>query len=191
MTTVETFEKHFVIYYSPGTFVDEITSRPIERWDPMLAVEMSERIVERYGAKPYGFRFETRLCAADVDDGHGGRLEVSPRRIAHSGIHFLGGRIETLSDIAARAKTEDAILVSNMIGNGYWLVCTTTNSYRKTSPFAVDDVVVSPAGEVVARGSDPSRVAYRAARDAEREQLYRLLVTGGAPALAKHLGAAS
>ena len=47
-------EKHFVTFYSPGTFAAETSRKPIESWDVDKAVAMSKEIKERHGALPYG-----------------------------------------------------------------------------------------------------------------------------------------
>jgi hypothetical protein len=49
--------KHYVTFYSPGTFVSESSTLSIEDWDTAKAVEMAKNIQERHGAKPYGFRW--------------------------------------------------------------------------------------------------------------------------------------
>lgn len=61
-------EKHFVKFYSAGSFVAEETVKEIDSWDVNKAIEMSKDITERYGAKPYGFRFITKgRTDADLD----------------------------------------------------------------------------------------------------------------------------
>ena len=57
--------QHCVEFYSPGTFVSETTKKPVNAWDVGRAVEMSRDISERYGSKPYGFRFSTRSRSTD------------------------------------------------------------------------------------------------------------------------------
>ena len=47
-------EKHFVTYYSPGTFVAETTEEPIDSWDVEVAKKRAKNIKERYGdEKPF------------------------------------------------------------------------------------------------------------------------------------------
>jgi hypothetical protein len=53
-------KKHFVIFFSPGTFMAETTAKTIESWDTGKAIEMAREIKERYDATPYGFCFTTR-----------------------------------------------------------------------------------------------------------------------------------
>lgn len=156
-----TTEKHFVTFMSPGTFVSESTTKPIDSWDPRKAVEIGDGIIERHGARPYGFVFETRMCADPVPDGRGGTQKVEQKTIAKSGTHFLGGRIETLDDVERRDDPREHILRMNMGGNEMWIVCIVENGYRSTHEFAVDDVVVSATGDITERGNDPKYMGYR------------------------------
>jgi hypothetical protein len=80
-------EKHFVRFYSPGTFVAEVTEKPIDSWDVEKAKQLARDIKERYDAKPYGFRFVTYSRAADELDSH--EAALSP-------LYYLGGKVETL-----------------------------------------------------------------------------------------------
>lgn len=178
---MKTIERHYVKFFSPGTFMSETTVHPIDSWDTRKAVEMAERVVERYGAKPYGFTFLTMLEAEPVGDGRGGKLKVEPRCLRTSGMHHLGGKIETLDEVEARNSPKENILRLNMAGNGYWIVCVTTNSYRSVQPFDEKDVLVGPTGDVVERGDDPKHVTYRAARQAARDAEIATL-TSGTPA---------
>lgn len=126
-------EKHFVTYYSPGTFVAETSEKPIDRWDTDLAVQIARDIKERYGAKPYGFQFSTRRREDDDLDS-----KVSET----SGMYFLGGKVETLADVEARNDPNDSTLIANMRCNGYARIVTNTNSWRWTQPLRDNDVVL-------------------------------------------------
>ena len=53
-------KKYFVKFLSPGTLYSESTTLEIDSHNVATAVEMSKNIVERHGAKPYGFQFITR-----------------------------------------------------------------------------------------------------------------------------------
>lgn len=171
MTAMTTHDKstvtrrHFVTFFSPGTFVSEDRRQPIVSWDPKLAVEMAERIVERYGAKPYGFRFETDI-EGEMPDGEGGTLKAS-KRASTSHFHYLGGKLETYDEVLERNDPKEEILRSNMRCNGDWIVCVNTNGFRTTMPFDADNVIVDAKGDIVDRGNDPEHVAYRK-RAAER-----------------------
>jgi hypothetical protein len=46
----DTVTAHFVTFLSPGTFVAEDTTRPIESWDVKQAMKMADDIHERHGA---------------------------------------------------------------------------------------------------------------------------------------------
>jgi hypothetical protein len=167
-----TMRKHQVTFFSPGTFVSESSTQPIESWDTVKAVEMAKGVSERYGAKPYGFRFQTLLTSNPVEDGEGGKLEVQPKVVKSSGIYFLGGKLETFDDVAIRNDPKESILRSNMEGNGMWIVCVNTNSYRSTMPFEEEDKLVDDKGVVVESGDADKHTMYRAykttARKAER-----------------------
>ena len=161
--------KHKVTFYSPGTFMSESSSFDIDSWDTAKAVEMSEKIIERYNAKPYGFVFTTILVHEDVPDGEGGFLHVESKKVKESGIHFLGGRLETYTEVVNRNDPKEEILRSNMRGNEQWIVCINTNSFRSTMPFDEEDCIVDAQGKVVERGNDPKYIAYRAEQLAKRK----------------------
>lgn len=163
-------KKEFVTFYSPGTFVSEYSQKPIETRDVRKAVEMAASISERYNAKPYAFDFTTRIVADPIPDGYGGTLNVEAKTIDTSGHYFLSGRLETVEDVERRRDHEDTILLSNMRGNGMWIVCVTNNGYRHVMAFKEQDFVVDHVGSIVHRGTDPQWVAYRARQDLLREQ---------------------
>jgi len=126
-------EKHFVTFFSPGTFVPETTECPISSWDVEAAKNMARGIKERYGATPYGFRFSTRSRKDDDLDS-----SVS----ATSPMYYLGGRIETLAEVKARATDKESILIANMECNGIERIVTNDNSWRFTGELHADDVVL-------------------------------------------------
>jgi hypothetical protein len=126
-------QKHFVTFYSPGTFVAEQTERPIDSWNVEEASEMAHAITERYGAKPYGFQFTTR-CRGDGD--------LDSKEIARSPFYHLGGRVETLAEVEARNDPKEETLRFNMRGNGYDRIVVNDNSWRSTRPLGETDVVL-------------------------------------------------
>lgn len=143
--------KHFVEFFSPGTFISETSEKPIDSWDVKKATKMAKNISERYGAKPYGFRFRTKVTAEKVVvDGEA--LDVVPKIKESSGMFFINGRVLTLDDIPD--TKENNILRSNMRSNNWNAVVETTNSYRHTAPFEKDDVCVDSNGNITVRGSD-------------------------------------
>ena len=118
-------QKHYVTFYSPGSFVSESTSKEIDTWSVDLAVRMAKDIKERHGAVPYGFRFKTK-----ESDGW------SPKTVKESGMYYLGGRLMRLIDIPD--TKENSILRDNMRFNNYEWVIENTNSWKVTLPFYKD-----------------------------------------------------
>ena len=126
-------QRHFVTFYSPGTFVAESDTLPIDDWDVDAAVKLSKDIVQRYGARPYGFYFSTR---ARTDD------ELDSKVVAKSCMYYLGGKVETLAEIEARADPDERTLLLNMKGNKFEKVIRTTEGWQWTQPLRDGDVVL-------------------------------------------------
>jgi hypothetical protein len=114
-------EKHFVTFYSPGTFVSETSEKSIDSWNVETAKNMARKIKERYSATPFGFQFSTRTRGENELDSHVSK--TSP-------MYYLGGKVETLDEVKARATDKDRILISNMEGNGWNRIITNNNSWR-------------------------------------------------------------
>ena len=127
-------KKHFVIFYSPGTFVSEESSKPIQSWDTKEAIKLAKDIKERHGAAPFGFQFTTRERKED---------ELDSKEIKRSNMYFLGGKIFTLEDIKQRNDPKDNILISNMECNGWDRVIENNNSWKITQPFEKDSVLLN------------------------------------------------
>lgn len=125
--------KHFVTFYSPGTFVHETTTKPIEAWDVELAKTMALDVVERYEATPFGFQFTTRSRGDD---------DLDSKVTAQSPMYFLGGRLETLAEVEARNDPKEDTLRLNMRSNGYDKIITNDNSWRSVTPFKDGDVLL-------------------------------------------------
>lgn len=124
---------HFVHFLSPGTFVEEQTSKPIESWDVEAAVKMARDIHERHGAVPYGFRFSTRERGAE---------DLDSKETARSATYYLGGEVRTLAEVEAAALPSERILRDNMRINQWDLVVTNRNSWSWTQPLLPGDVVL-------------------------------------------------
>lgn len=124
---------NFVTFYSPGTFVAEQTTKPVDGWDVDTAIEMSRSIKERYGAVPYGFQFSTRARS----DG-----DLDSKEIERSPMYYLGGRVETVEEVAARNDPKERILLQNMRCNGWNSIIINENSWRWTQPLNDGDVVL-------------------------------------------------
>ena len=143
----------FCVYYSPGTMFTESTRFETESRDlAACAARAKVDVVERHGAKPFGFRFE---------DGNGVKL---------SGMHYLTGELRRFDDIPD--DKENSIMRSNMRCNDMPIVVENTNSYRYNGEFKPDDVIVDWSGNVIQRGDDPKLMAYRAEFKERREEYY-------------------
>lgn len=151
--------KHFVVFFSPGTLFSETSRKPIDVWDVPQAAALAREIVERHGARPYAFRFVTDVVADPVSDGEGGTLNVTPKEVDKSGLHYLDGTVLRYADI----PEEESILRSNMRCNDHALVVETRNGYRHTGNFTQDDVLVNEGGEITDRGDNPLYLGYRIA----------------------------
>lgn len=154
-------KQEYVIFLSPGTFVDEVSERPIATRDTREAVTMAKGISERYGARPYGFYFETRLEAGKVRDTEGEEFETKPRITNKTGIYYIQGRIRTREDVEREGKLDERILASKMHNEGWEIVCETINGYRHTGIFGALDLVIDESGNVVERGDDQKWVDCR------------------------------
>lgn len=129
---IPNMKQHFVTFLSPGTFVHEETTKPIASWDTKEAVKMSEKIVERYGAKPFAFVFSTR---------ERGDKDLDSKVTKRSGRYFLGGRVLTLAQVK-KEMPKESILIGNMECNKIARVVVNTNSWRSVQPLESDDVVL-------------------------------------------------
>ncbi len=167
---VVTVRKHYVTFYSPGTFFTEQTTKPIDDWDTKVAVEMAKTVLERYNAKPYAFRFFTQLEAEPVPDGEGGMLKVEPKEVESTHLFYLGGTLRNFDEVVEKNDPKENILRSNMRGNRMWVIIENTNSWRFTGPFNQEDVIVDDAGEIVKRGDDTDLVEYRAKMDKKKDE---------------------
>ena len=126
-------KQHFVTFYSPGTFFSEQTEKPIDSWDVDAAVQMAKGVKERYGATPYGFRFSTRSRGPD---------DLDSKVTKQSAMYYIGGKVETLEEIAARNDPKESILLSNMRCNKWKRVWTSTTGWKVTQPLERGDTVI-------------------------------------------------
>jgi hypothetical protein len=119
---MRTEQKHYVEFFSPGTFVSESNVMEIHSWDTDEAVKMAKSVKQRHGATPYGFRFETR-------ESNG----WEPKTVKTSGMYYLGGKLLTIDDIPD--TKENDTLRWNMKYNNIDTVIENTNSWKVTMPF--------------------------------------------------------
>ncbi len=126
-------QAHFVEFLSPGTFFAETSEYKIDKWDVEKAKKLAKKVVERYNATPYGFRFITRSrTAKDLDS----------KVTKTSGTYFLGGEILTLAQVK-KAMPHEKILISNMEGNRWDKVVINDNSWRTIQPFQKGDKLLT------------------------------------------------
>lgn len=127
-------QKHYVVFYSPGTLVSETTSYEIDSWDVDKAVAKSKDVKERYNARPYGFRFVTRSRSDD---------ELDSKQTASSNMYYLGGTVRTREEVLAGTDPRESILRSNIMNNEEFIgVIVNTNSFMFTGGLYKDDVVL-------------------------------------------------
>lgn len=122
-------KRHFVVFVSPGSFVSETSEKKISSCDVDEAVRMSKDIVERHGAKPFGFYFKSE-----------GGFAKTETKTSH--MYYLGGKVETLEEVEARNLPEESILRSNMRNNDIQRILVNCNSYKSTMPLNEGDVVL-------------------------------------------------
>ncbi|MCK9476568.1 MAG: hypothetical protein M0R46_11645 [Candidatus Muirbacterium halophilum] len=126
--------KKKVTYYSPGTFVAEMTQREIRGKDKEEIIRNAtiegQKIIERYNATPYGFRIEG---------------ESITYYLPHT-------RIELLKEIKDRNDPKDRILISNMECNNWNAVVVTTEGWKTTQPLDEEDCIVDAFGNIILRG---------------------------------------
>lgn len=155
------YQRHYVKFHSPGTFVSEISTKPIDSWDISKAIELFRSISERYGAKPYCFVFLT-LEEMDSVVENGKEFEVNPNLVRKSGFYHLGGTLKYYHEIKAQNNKENDILLSNMSCNRKWIVVENNNSYRSVHYFEEDDFLVDlKNGSIVVTGKCSPIKKYR------------------------------
>jgi hypothetical protein len=146
-------KKHFVTFYSPGTFTSETRTVPIKSWDTKEAVRIAKGVKERHAATPYGFRFDTRLTVPPVRLGKH-RLEVTPKTLKTSGMYFITGIVRTAASILKGTDPEEATLRSNVECNKIPAIVENNNSWKFTAPFERNDAVLDEEGNVLLKFSD-------------------------------------
>lgn len=154
---------HYVTFMSPGTFVSEETSKEIYAWSTVEAAKMAKDIDERHGARPYGFKFSTRITHDPVPDGEGGMLDVQSKLVKKSGVYYINGSLIRFDDV----PEDQSIMRDNMRFNDYPLTVETRNSYRHTGYFSEKDIIVDASGKIIRRGDDSDLLEYRKTKIAE------------------------
>lgn len=127
-------QKHYVVFYSPGTLFSETSSYEIDSWDVDKAVEMSKNVSERYNARPYGFKFVTRSRSDN---------ELDSKQAASSNMYYLGGTVRTREEVLAGTDPKESILRSNVkYDTDVIKILVNTNSYMFTTGLYEGDVVL-------------------------------------------------
>lgn len=126
-------KKYFVIFFSPGTFIAEQTTKEIMSWNINEAIKLSKEIKERHGSTPYGFQFATRERK---------KYDFDSKETKRSNMYFLGGIIFTLEELKKENKRSNHALILNMEMNDYKRVVTNNNSWSWTQPLGKNDVVL-------------------------------------------------
>ena len=127
-----TMKQDFVTFYSPDTFLAETTVKEVVSWDADVALAMMSKILERYGAKPYGFRFTTRERGPD---------DLDSSVVATGPMHYVGGKVETREEVEARNDPKEDVLRFNMRANDYRRIWISTQGWRWTQPLEDSDIV--------------------------------------------------
>jgi len=124
-------KQNFIRFFSPGTFVAEITYKPIKEWDVAKAKKIADSITERYDATPYAFQF---LTLARGDN------ELDSKIVKKSNLYFINCKVSTLAEALKRNDPKEHVLRSNMKSNGYDRIATTIKGWKWTQPMAERDV---------------------------------------------------
>lgn len=126
-------KKHFVEYASPGTFFAESSSREIAEWSVSDAIKMMAGIVERYNARPYGFRFYTM---------ERGNEDLNASRVVNSHWYFVNCDVLTAEEILADTNPEFRIMRLNVEANGYKRIARTRTGWLAHLPMADEDEAI-------------------------------------------------
>jgi len=126
-------KKNYVTFYSPGTMVAETTRREVASWNVAKVLKILPDIEERYGAKPYGFRFTTMKR---------GLRDFAPRETAQSNMYYVNCDVQTLEELEERGEKEERILLQNMKTNGWDKIVTTKSGWKWSHPLQDGDIVL-------------------------------------------------
>ena len=126
-------KKDFVTFYSPGTFVAEMTTKQVPSWSIPKALKLMTDVKERHGAVPYGFRFTTKKR---------GLRDFEPKEVARSGMYYVNCRVETLDELTKRCDPTESTLLENMKRNGWDRIVTSKTGWKWTQPLHEGDTVL-------------------------------------------------
>lgn len=126
-------QQHFVTFASPGTFFPETSTLEIDAWDIDTACKMAVDIVERHGARPYGFYFSTHGRTAK---------QLNAREIASSPFYFINCRAETREEVEAANRPDEEILRANMRNNDIKAIARAKSGWKTAIEIRDHDVVL-------------------------------------------------
>lgn len=170
-----TKRKVYAQYFSPGTLFPEIQTIELESGSLQEAAVRAKGVIECHGATPYSFDIVTKIVAEPIDDGEGGKLEVSSKEVERSGRYFLGGKIFRYEQVLEE-KGENSILARNMRNQKAPICIVIDNGYRSTQLFQEQDCIVDKdTGDILLRGDSPEFIEYRSAKIKEWEDEWKNL----------------
>jgi len=120
-------EKHFVSFYSPGSFSCEFITEEIDRWDVKKACERAKALKKECGMTPIAFDFRTRRREDD---------ELDSKLVKKSPIYHINGKIIDISQV----KDED-LLSAMRLGN-FKSIVQTYNGIDHNEMFAEGDQIL-------------------------------------------------
>ena len=126
-------KQDYVEFFSPGAFMAETRRIEVPVHNVDKAVELARGIIERHGARPFGFQFLTRERACS---------ELDATETYRSGTYFLGGKLITQQEVIDRNDPKEDILRSNMRCNGIERVIENNNSWKYVGEFNDDDTLL-------------------------------------------------
>lgn len=164
-------ETHHVLFLFQGSMYIEERAIPVPVWDLRLALDLTQEAEARVGARPYGFRFSTRVQGSRVDE---------------SGVVFVGGRVRRYEEVPNALAGRNRVLRQNMSANDHPVVCETLIKWPL--PFNEEDYLIDFDTRAVVHGSDPELVAYRAEERGRwaRKEYDHCSVSGGLERLKEH-----
>lgn len=134
--------KHYIIYHTPGDgFKRAMFPTDLELDWQTSKLEAIDEAVERSADmnaenpafRPFAFNFLTKARGENDLDSH---VE------AQSHLFWLGGHVESVSDLIARNDPTERIIVNNMRDLNADYVITNRNSFTWVQPFSPGDVVL-------------------------------------------------
>lgn len=122
---------NFVTFVSVGAIIDEKTVKPIKYRNVTEAKEMASEIVERHGARPFGFYFIT------TNGEKPGSKEYKEDR---SGMYYIGGVVKKIEELDQTRYRDIISALSDLDVNRCIFV--KSGKYEVVKPFMDHDCVI-------------------------------------------------